>query len=87
MEELDFNYQNGRRHQKTANSQRLKFSTKGSDNAEDLGLFHKNENQLNLDKIDPTNIGTKNQPKQKSLKLFLNSQTYTMQKLHYILTE
>jgi hypothetical protein len=39
-------------------------------------LFHKSENQLNLDKIDPQILpAQKNQAKQKSLKLFLNSQT------------
>jgi hypothetical protein len=43
----------------------IKIFTKGSDNAEDLRFVPKNENQLNLDKIDPNITGTKNQPKQK----------------------
>jgi hypothetical protein len=37
-----------------------------SDEVEDLGLFHKNENHLNLERIDPTNItGTKKSTKTK----------------------
>jgi hypothetical protein len=41
MEELDSSIIKTVDVTKTANSQRLKFSSKGSDNAEDLGLFIK----------------------------------------------
>jgi hypothetical protein len=41
-----------------------------SDEVQDLGLFHKNENQLNLERIDPTNItGTKKSTKTKIVKV------------------
>jgi hypothetical protein len=43
-----------------------KSNPEKSDEVEDLGLFHKNENQLNLERIDPTNItGTKKSTKTK----------------------
>jgi hypothetical protein len=47
-----------------------KSNPKKADEVKDLGLFHKNENQLNLDKIDPTNItGTKKSTKTKIVKV------------------
>lgn len=43
-----------------------KSNPEKSDEVQDLGLFHKNENQLNLERIDPTNInGTKKSTKSK----------------------
>jgi hypothetical protein len=66
MEELDSSIIKTVDVTKNGKQSTIKIFTKGSDNAEDLGLFHKNENQLNLDKIDPTNItGTKKSTKTK----------------------
>jgi hypothetical protein len=70
MEELDSSIIKTVDVTKNGKQSTIKIFTKGSDNAEDLGLFHKNENQLNLDKIDPSNItGTKKSTKTKIVKV------------------
>jgi hypothetical protein len=70
MEELDSSIIKTVDVTKNGKQSTIKIFTKASDNAEDLGLFHKNENQLNSDNIDPTNItGTKKSNKTKIVKV------------------
>lgn len=55
-----------------------KSNPKKLDKVKDLGLFHKNENQLNLERIDATNItGTKKSTKTKIVEVVSNEREGT----------